>query len=99
MLDESWEISPQVSVRQERFGALLYHFGNRKLTFVKKRDLVTVLESLESQASVRAALESSGVAQSAWSEYVAALGRLASSDIIRPSTSTEGVPSHGHSAA
>ncbi len=39
---------PQVSVRPEPFGALLYHFGTRKLSFLKDRTLLTVVQSLAS---------------------------------------------------
>ncbi|MEU9347776.1 mycofactocin biosynthesis chaperone MftB, partial [Streptomyces sp. NPDC048278] len=28
-LDRAWDLHPQVSVRPEPFGALLYHFGTR----------------------------------------------------------------------
>src|SRR4029077_5500984 len=31
-LDAAWRLHPQVSVRPERFGALLYHFGTRRLS-------------------------------------------------------------------
>ena len=34
-LDAAWQLHPQVSVRPERFGALLYHFGTRRLSFLK----------------------------------------------------------------
>ena len=31
----AWRPHPQVSIRPERFGALLYHFGTRRLSFLK----------------------------------------------------------------
>ena len=34
-LDRPWQLHPQVSVRPEPFGALLYHFGTRRLWFLK----------------------------------------------------------------
>lgn len=34
-LDAAWDLHPQVAVRPERFGALLYHFGTRRLSFLK----------------------------------------------------------------
>ena len=40
MLDEPWALSPSVALRPEPFGALAYHFGNRKLTFLKRPELV-----------------------------------------------------------
>ena len=54
-LDAPWQLHPQVSVRPERFGALLYHFGTRRLSFLKHPALLTVLESLASQPTARAA--------------------------------------------
>ena len=32
-LDTPWQLAAQVQVRPERFGALLYHFGTRQLSF------------------------------------------------------------------
>ena len=43
MLDEPWALSPSVPLRPEPFGALAYHFGNRKLTFLKRPELVSVV--------------------------------------------------------
>jgi putative mycofactocin binding protein MftB len=34
VLDRAWALAPQVSVRPEQFGALLYHFGTRRLSFL-----------------------------------------------------------------
>jgi len=34
-LDAAWRVHPQVSIRPERFGALLYHFGTRRLSSAK----------------------------------------------------------------
>ena len=41
VLDRAWRLAPQVSVRPERFGALLYDFDTRRLSFLK--DLVAAL--------------------------------------------------------
>ena len=48
--DAAWQLHPQVSVRPEPFGALLYHFGTRKLSFLKDRTLLTVVEGLADAA-------------------------------------------------
>ena len=42
----SWRLNPQVAVRPEPFWALLYHFGTRRLSFLKNRTIVAVVESL-----------------------------------------------------
>jgi len=39
--DRGWRLHPQVAVRPEPFGALLYHFGTRKLSFLKNRTILT----------------------------------------------------------
>ena len=45
-LDAAWTLHPSVSVRPEPFGALLYHFGNRRLSFLKTRQLLDVVQGL-----------------------------------------------------
>lgn len=84
MLDEAWQLSPSVALRPEPFGALAYHFGNRKLTFLKRPQLVTVVEGLAGHRDVRAALDAAGVPPEQHDAYVAALRGLAATDMIRP---------------
>jgi putative mycofactocin binding protein MftB len=50
-------LHPQVSVRPEPFGALLYHFGTRRLSFLKDRRLLDVVQRLDGETSVEQALE------------------------------------------
>ncbi|MCW2499524.1 MAG: hypothetical protein JWN87_1200 [Frankiales bacterium] len=49
-------LHPQVSVRPEPFGALLYHFGTRRLSFLKDRRLLDVVQRLDGSTSVDDAL-------------------------------------------
>ena len=84
MLDEAWTLSPSVSLRPEPFGALAYHFGNRRLTFLKRPDLVRVVRDLGAHADVRSALAAADVPQAQWTAYVGALRGLADTDMIRP---------------
>ncbi|MDO9377924.1 MAG: mycofactocin biosynthesis chaperone MftB [Nocardioidaceae bacterium] len=84
MLDERWELSASVALRPEPFGALAYHFGNRRLTFLKRPELVAVVRALAGAASVRAALEAAEVPAAQWPAYLAALRGLATSDMLRP---------------
>ncbi|RLV47539.1 mycofactocin biosynthesis chaperone MftB [Nocardioides mangrovicus] len=83
MLDEAWAVSPSVALRPEPFGALAYHFGNRKLTFLKRPELVAVVESLAAHADVRSALLACGVPTEQHTAYAAALAGLAATDMIR----------------
>ena len=82
-LDRPWQLHPQVSVRPERFGALLYHFGTRRLSFLKSPALLTVVSSLGGAASAREACRLAGVAKAELPAYAAALAALASSQMIR----------------
>src|SRR4029078_8413543 len=50
-----WRLPPQVAVRPEPFGALLYHFGTRKLSFLKNRTIVAVVNSLADHPDVLSA--------------------------------------------
>jgi mycofactocin biosynthesis protein MftB len=50
------KLHPQVSVRPEPFGALLYHFGTRRLSFLKDRRLLEVVQRLDGSTSVDDAL-------------------------------------------
>ncbi|MEP9362710.1 mycofactocin biosynthesis chaperone MftB [Nocardioides sp. CN2-186] len=87
-LDESWALSPSVALRPEPFGALAYHFGNRKLIFLKRPELVAVVRGLgaaDGDGTVRSALVAAGVPDASWSSYLSALEGLAASDMIRVS--------------
>lgn len=88
MLDQQWELSPRVALRPEPFGALAYHFGNRRLSFLKRRDLVDVVEALGESPSIRDALVSQRVDTAKWPAYLSALSGLARADMICPRTNT-----------
>jgi putative mycofactocin binding protein MftB len=81
-LDRPWQLHPQVSVRPERFGALLYHFGTRRLSFLKSPALLTVVNSLGAAPSAREACRTAGVREAELPAYATALAALASSQMI-----------------
>jgi putative mycofactocin binding protein MftB len=83
-LTGAWELDPQVALRPEPFGALAYHYGNRRLTFVRSHDLVDLVQSLGDYPSVDAALAASSIAPARWQSFVQALSSLADSEVIRP---------------
>ncbi|WP_182379228.1 mycofactocin biosynthesis chaperone MftB [Nocardioides sp. WS12] len=89
MLDQAWAMSPSVALRPEPFGALAYHFGNRKLTFLKRPELVVVVRSLGEQPDVRSALVAAGIPEAQHAAYAKALEGLAATDMIRRRTATE----------
>jgi mycofactocin biosynthesis protein MftB len=82
-LDEAWTLSPSVALRPEPFGALAYHFGNRKLTFLKRPELVAVVQALGTHPDARSALNASGVPEAQHPAYARALEGLAAADMIR----------------
>ena len=81
-LDRPWQLHPQVSVRPERFGALLYHFGTRRLSFLKSPALLTVVKTLGDAPSAREACRRAGLTQAELPAYATALQTLASSQMI-----------------
>jgi putative mycofactocin binding protein MftB len=83
MLDEPWQLSPSVALRPEPFGALAYHFGNRKLTFLKRPELVAVVRALVDHDDVRSALIACGIPEGHHAAYATALRNLAETDMIR----------------
>ncbi len=83
-LAAAYRLHPNVAVRPEPFGALVYHYGNRKLVFLKSSRMVALVKSLNDAPSVRAALETNGVAAKNTERYVAALNSLLASDMLIP---------------
>ncbi len=76
-------------MRPEPFGALLYHFGTRRLSFLKDPLLLTVVQGLAEHPSARSACESAGVGAPALPAYERALAALAGSAMI---TTRDGSP-------
>jgi putative mycofactocin binding protein MftB len=83
-LDTAWRLHPQVSVRPERFGALLYHFGTRRLSFLKSPALLAVVRALDTEPDARSACVAAGVATGELPAYSRALATLAESSMICP---------------
>jgi len=78
-----WVLHPQVSLRPEPFGALAYHFGTRRLSFLKSRTLLDVVRSLADAPSGADACLAAGVTASELPAYERALDALARSGMIR----------------
>jgi putative mycofactocin binding protein MftB len=87
-LDSSLELHPQVAVRPEPFGALAYHYGNRRLIFLKHPDVVSVVNNLDQHATLADTLHACGVDPDRWSSFVSALSSLESSEIVRERATT-----------
>ena len=81
MLGEAWRLDGSVALRPEPFGALAYHFGTRRLSFLKTPELVDLVRNLAS-GTVRDALVASGVPEPHWPAYTRALEGLAAGGMI-----------------
>jgi mycofactocin biosynthesis protein MftB len=77
-----WCRARSVALRPEPFGALVYHFGNRKLSFLKSTTLVRVVETLADHPSATATLVACGVPEAQRRAYLKALADLARSQMI-----------------
>jgi mycofactocin biosynthesis protein MftB len=77
-----YEKHPQVAIRPESFGALAYHYGNRRLVFLKAPALVRVVVTLAEFPSAAAAV-AAHVPDGQRDTYCQALSGLLASDVIR----------------
>jgi putative mycofactocin binding protein MftB len=77
----AWSLSPQVSLRDESFGALAYHHGTRRLVFLKSKELVDIVSCLSWSESADVAINAV-VDERDHGRYVMALATLAASEII-----------------
>ena len=69
-------------MRPEPFGALLYHFGTRKLSFLKNRVILSVLQSLPDHPDAHTALDAAGIGDVDRAPYLDALAVLAASNML-----------------
>ncbi|MCC9196863.1 mycofactocin biosynthesis chaperone MftB [Arthrobacter sp. zg-Y820] len=81
-LNSAWQLHPQVSVRPEPFGALLYHFGTRRLSFLKDRTLLALVRQLAEEPTARSACAAVGVGNGDLTRYQQALCTLATSAML-----------------
>jgi mycofactocin biosynthesis protein MftB len=81
-LERPWRLDRQVALRPEPFGALAYHFGTRRLSFLKTKKLLAVVECLEQHPTARAACAAASVTEGELAAYERALGTLAASGMI-----------------
>jgi putative mycofactocin binding protein MftB len=83
MLERRLTLDSQVALRPEPFGALAYHYGNRRLIFLKDPDVVRVVQALGDHPSVAETLRACDVAEARWPAFAAALELLARSEMLR----------------
>jgi mycofactocin biosynthesis protein MftB len=80
---DALELHPDVALRPEPFGALAYHYGTRRLTFLRSPDLVALVEDLGRHASVDDALAASPIEERRWPSFRKAVASLADSGFLR----------------
>ena len=80
--DVPWRLSSDVALRPESFGALAYHFGTRKLSFLKTPRLVEVVRELAEHPTARDAVGS--LPEGERESYLKALASLARTEMIVP---------------
>jgi mycofactocin biosynthesis protein MftB len=83
MLDRRLALDPQVALRPEPFGALAYHYGNRRLIFLKHPDVVRVVRALGDHDTVADTLRACEIAEARWPSFVTALESLERSHLLK----------------
>jgi putative mycofactocin binding protein MftB len=78
----AWALDERVALRMESFGALAYHFGTRRLTFLKHPTLVRVVEALGEHETAADACVAAGVPPAHRPAMTRALGTLADTGMI-----------------
>ena len=90
-VDRPYRLHPQAALRDEPFGALAYHYGNRRLVFLKSPRLVELVRDLPRHATLGAAVDAHAGPRRA--SFLRAVEDLARADVIRPA---EPESDHGH---
>lgn len=86
VLDAPLELHPQVALRPEPFGALAYHYGNRRLVFLKHPDIVEVARTLAQYESLAHTLTACSIHPRRWASFDTAFASLLRSDVVRERT-------------
>jgi mycofactocin biosynthesis protein MftB len=83
LMERALELHPQVALRPEPFGALAYHYGTRRLVFLKHPDVVSVVRTLGQHPSLAAALTAAGIAPARHAAFERAVASLVESEMLR----------------
>ena len=83
MLDRVFALHPRVALRPEPFGALAYHYDNRRLIFLKHPDVVRVVGCVGDHATLRDALVACGVSEHRWPAFQRAIASLVESEMLQ----------------
>lgn len=83
LLARRLELDSKVALRPESFGALAYHYGNRRLIFLRQPEVLDVVRTLGQNDTVADTLTACGIAPARWPSFVAALESLLRSEVLR----------------
>ena len=78
----SLALHPQVALRPEPFGALAYHYGTRRLVFLKHPDVVRVVEALADHPTVADVLRACEIDRPRWPSFERAIASLLDSEML-----------------
>ena len=82
LLEQVLSLHPQVALRPEPFGALAYHFDNRRLVFLKHPDVVRVVQNLNPPFTVAEVLTRCEIDQQRWPAFTSAITSLLGSEML-----------------
>jgi len=77
-----WGLHPMVAVRPEAFGALVYHYDTRRLSFLKDPRLASVVNELDEGESVNQVLDRAGLSLADRQAFNRALEMLSQTQMI-----------------
>lgn len=83
LVQRALELDPQVALRPEPFGALAYHYGTRRLVFLKHPDVVRVVRALPDHRTLADALDACGIAERRRPAFERAIAALTESGMLR----------------
>jgi putative mycofactocin binding protein MftB len=75
-------LHPQVGLRVEKFGALAYHYGNRRLTFLNDDRLVAVVRTGGDHDDIEGAFDAAGVPAAQRPAFLVVLERLRAAEVV-----------------
>jgi putative mycofactocin binding protein MftB len=88
-LNGTFTVHPRVSIRPEPFGALLYHFGTRQLSFLKDRLLLDAVRACDGTRTLAQALAEAGVPDAQVERYRLAVATLVRSTMLESQPENE----------
>ncbi|HZT64301.1 MAG TPA: mycofactocin biosynthesis chaperone MftB [Acidimicrobiales bacterium] len=82
-LANAYQLDDRVAIRPEPFGALAYHYGNRRLVFLRAPELVELVRILADHPSAEAAMAAAGIPDRRRAAFGRALASLEAAEVIR----------------